>query len=315
MRKFASSAIGLVLFISGCSLMAAQAPSPTSTRMPTGFLSPYHTHTPQSATPIAIFEVTIPVTPSPTPTPFLHVITNDDTMLGLALRYGIKLEDLKAANPGVNPNAMSVGSKLVIPLNGIIVESVPTPTALPVQTSLPVCIETGDGSAWCIVGIRNVTESSLENLSAWVGLYDSQGENFVSQVAYAPLDILKPGDMMPLMAYFPAPLPDKYVARCEVLSALPVLAGDPRYLDAQVKTSAVEIIPAGNLATVTGQLLLPKGTATPSQVWVLVVAYDKENNIVGMRKWKSAGDTKFNTTVYSLGGVISHLEILAEARP
>jgi LysM repeat protein len=206
-RKRAAFAIGLVLFISGCSLMATQAPSPTSTRLPTGFLSPYHTQTAQPATPTATFEVTIPVTPSPTPTPFLHIITNDDTMLGLALRYGVKLEDLKAANPGVNPNAMSVGSKLVIPINGIVVESVPTPTAMPVHASQPVCIETGDGSTWCIVAIRNVTESSLENLSAWIGLYYPQGENIVSQVAYAPLDILKPGETMPLMAYFPAPLP------------------------------------------------------------------------------------------------------------
>ena len=133
MRQVAVFALGLVLLLAGCNPMKPQAPVLITTGLPTGNLSPYHSPTPQPATPTATFEVTIPVTPSPTPTPFLHIVTNDDTMLGLAFRYGVKLEDLKAANPGVNPNAMSVGSKLVIPINGIVVESVSTPTAMPVQ--------------------------------------------------------------------------------------------------------------------------------------------------------------------------------------
>ena len=75
------------------------------------------------------------------------------------------------------------------------------------------------------------------------------------------------------------------------------------------------IDPAGSQASVQGDLILPQGASTPSQVWVLAVAYDAQGNILGMRKWKSAGDTHFETIVYSLGGAIDHVEMLAEVRP
>lgn len=68
-------------------------------------------------------------------------------MLGLAFRYGVKLEDLKAANPGVDPNAMSVGMQLVIPIGGEIPEVLPTPTAMPLEAKQPRCYQAGDGMA------------------------------------------------------------------------------------------------------------------------------------------------------------------------
>jgi hypothetical protein len=236
-------------------------------------------------------------------------------MLGLAIQYGIKLEDLKAANPGVNPNAMSVGMQLIIPIGGEIPEILPTPTAIPVHTAQPRCYRAGDSGAWCIVALVNDTETSLENLSAWIGLYTTQGENITYQVAYAPLNILRPGSTIPLMAYFAPPLPEEFQARSEVTSALAVAADDTRYLDLEVDTGMVEIHQDGKEVVVSGEVILPKGVPKPSQVWVLAVAYDANEDIVGARKWKSAGETHFEITVYSLGGMINHVEVLTEVRP
>jgi LysM repeat protein len=242
-------------------------------------------------------------------------VTNEDTMLGLAFRYGVKLEDLKAANPGVDPNAMSVGMQLVIPIGGEIPEVLPTPTAMPVEAKQPRCYQAGDGGAWCVLALRNETETSLENLSAWIGLYTPQGENIASQVMYAPMNILQPGRTIPLMAYFAPPFPDEYEARSEVISALAVPPDDTRYLDLEVKTGKVEINPDGRQAVISGDVMLTSDVPTPSQVWVLAVAYDANGDIVGARKWKSAGETHFEITVYSLGGIIDHVEVLTEARP
>ncbi len=300
------------LLVVGCS---QKMPESTSTTVPTGVLTAYRTPTATASRPTPTINVTIPVTPSPTPTPFLHTITNDDTMLGLAFRYGVKLEDLKTANPKVNPNAMSVGSQLVIPVNTQAPENVSTPTVIPLRVQLPICYRSGDGGAWCVSSVRNDLKVSIENISIWIGLYDSGGENFASQVADAPLNILRPGSTMPLMAYYPPPLPDQFTAHNELLSAYPLSAEDDRYLDATVKTAQVTIQPDESLAEVSGEVVLPPGTATPSQVWVLVMAYDAQENILGVRKWKSAGETTFDTQVYSLGGVIDHVQFLVEARP
>jgi hypothetical protein len=47
----------------------------------------------------------------------------------------------------------------------------------------------------------------------------------------------------------------------------------------------------------------------------LAVAYDSDGNIVGARKWKSAGEKEFEFTVFSVAGAIDHIEMLSEARP
>ena len=104
-------------------------------------------------------------------------------------------------------------------------------------------------------------------------------------------------------------------AQGEVLSAFSVAADDQRYLDSQVKVDTVDINPDGGEATVSGEVVLPANSPTLSQLWVLAVAYDADGNIVGARKWKSAGEKEFEFTVFSVAGAIDHVEMLSEARP
>jgi membrane-bound lytic murein transglycosylase D len=46
-----------------------------------------------------------------------HSISRGETLGGLARRYGVSLELLRAANPGVEPRRLSIGQRLVIPLS------------------------------------------------------------------------------------------------------------------------------------------------------------------------------------------------------
>ena len=300
------------MLLSSCSQATVQA---TPTNVPTGVLTPYHTVTSTPTSPVSTVEVAIPVTPAPTATPFLHTITNDDTMLGIAYQYGITLEELQAANPGVDPHYLSVGKQLIIPINGEIPEIIPTPTAMPVHYEQPNCFRSGDEGIWCIVAVRNDMELSVENISVWIGLFTRQGEIIANQVTYAPLNILRPGSTIPVMAFFAPPIPSEYVARSELLSGLAVAADDGRYLDIQVKIKNIEISPDGTEVRVSGGLILDDSTSIPSQMWVLGVAYDLEGKIIGERKWESKGEKEFSFSVYSLGAMIDHVEVLVEVRP
>lgn len=311
-RKIATLILGLGLLLSSCSQATVQA---TPTVVPTGLLTPYKTVTPSPIQPTATIKVTIPITPSPTATPFFYSVKGNDTMLSIAYQFGISLEDLQAANPKVDPHYMGEGLKLIIPISGEVPEDLPTPTPVSVQSGQPKCYHAGDGGAWCIVTLSNELETSLENLSAWIGLYNAQGEIISNQVAYAPLNILRPGSTIPLMAYFAPPLPDQFLAQSEVLSGLVISADDTRYLDLQVNIGTVKINQDGKQATVSGDVIVSDDTPALSQLWALAVAYDISGNIVGARKWKSAGDTYFEITVYSLGDMIDHMEVLIEARP
>jgi LysM repeat protein len=300
------------LLISSCSQPTMLA---TPTLKPTGVLTPYLTRTPSPVVLATRAIVTIPITPAPTPTPYTHTVATGETMLGIAFQYGISLVELQAANPGVDPHFLSVGTQLIIPFNGEISETIPTITPVPVEWQQPECYRSGDGGAWCILSVKNQLETDVENLSALIALFTPQGSSIASQVAYSALNILRAGDTMPLMSYFPPPLPEGFEAQGELLSGLALASDDTRYLDLEANVSNVEINSDGNQAVVSGEVPLPGDMPKLSQLWALIVAYDANGKIIGARKWESGGETQFRMPVYSLGGKIDHVEVLIEARP
>ena len=273
-------------------------------------------------------------------------------MLGIALRYGVTLEELQAANPGVDPGFLVIGNALVIPIEGQLSGEIPLPTPLPVPWSAPRCYPSADGGLWCLILVTNDQSTALENLSAWISLYDAQGNPVGGQAAVAPLNLLPTGASMPLVAFFSPPLPDGLLPQGQLLSALAVEDANARYLSAEVQVSAVEISENGSQASVQGQVLVPQGSI-PSMVWIAFVAYDEVGEVVGMRKFDLGAPcglpstaeasstalptpatgtatftptpsatpaplvvcTPFEFTVYSLGPVIHRVEVLLEARP
>jgi LysM repeat protein len=308
------SGLLLVSLLSGC-----QSALPQTTSLPTttlGPLTPYWTPRPLIPTETLTPEVVIPLTPTPTSTPFTHVVAQGETMLGIALQYSITLEALQAANPGVDAQFLSVGTALIIPLAGVIQPEAPTPTPILVPWTAPLCYRTGDGGALCFLVVQNDRLIPLENLSAWIGLYTPSGDIVASQLAVGPLNILRPGQAMPLVVYFPSPLPVEFSARGELLSAGELAVGDSRYLDWPVILESMDIMGDGlRLAVLTGRIEPPANSQAPGQVWVVAVAYDQAGSVVGVRKWESAGEFSFELSVYSLRGPIERVELLVEVRP
>jgi len=275
----------------GLAACQAVAPvvTPTPSASPPGVLTPYHTPGPSSTptlpAPLPSLEA-LPVTPAPSPTPFTHAVAKGETMLGIAYQYSISLEDLLAANPGVDPQFLSVGTQLVIPLGGEVAAVQPTATPMAVGWQGPVCHRSADGGAWCFVLAQNEQIYGLENLSAWIGLFDEQGRPVAGQVAIGGLNLLPAGRALPLGTYFSPPLPEVFGAQFEPLTALAVLDGNARYLLVEARELAFEIAGDGGQAVSSGEIWLA-GPA-PSLVWVEAVAYDASGQVVGVRKWETA---------------------------
>ncbi len=315
-RRTASLLIILGLLFVSCSPERVTEQSlQSATQAATVALTPFYTHTPLSASPTATLQVKIPATPMPTATPFLHTLTNDDTLLGLAFRYGVSLEDLEAANPGIDPHYLTVGKQIIIPISSEITQTLSTPTPVPAMLEQTKCYPTGDQGAWCITAVKNDGQTSLENLSVGIGLFTLDGEAISSEVAYAPLNILRPGQTMPFMAYFSTPLVENYRAQSELLSGISVAEDDQRYLNPEIKLERVDMSADGKQATTRGEVVLPDEAPTPTELWVLSVAYNASGDIVGARKWKSDGEMRYVITVYSLADSIDHVDMLVEARP
>ncbi len=61
-------------------------------------------------------DATPPPTPTPTPTPMIYVVQSGDTLLKIALQYGVNVETLATRNGIDDPRSLRTGTKLIIPI-------------------------------------------------------------------------------------------------------------------------------------------------------------------------------------------------------
>jgi LysM repeat protein len=249
----------------------------------------------------------------------IYIVVQGDTLIGIAGRYGITPEMLIAANPGVQAAVLPVGTQLIIPAGDATPpESLPTPVPLSIQRAR--CWIESDGGLWCFALLPNPTADTLENLSAEFTLLDAGGHEFASGTAFGLLDILPPGESVPLAIHFPPQEKTEFSVTAHMLTALRLLSGDTRYLPVILENILVTVDSSGRTAQASGRVIM-SGAGTASTLWVLATAYDTEGNVVGVRRWESTsvlstgGLVSFDFLVSSVGPVIDRVKFLAEARP
>lgn len=251
-------------------------------------------------------------------------------MLGIALRYGILLEDLLAANPEVDPRFLSIDTVLIIPPGQETAVALVTPTPPALELPDPMCYPTAAADAWCFLLIENDQPYALENISAWIGIYDEEGQNVAGEVGITPLNLLPPAESMPVAVHFAGPLPETFTASHDRFTAFGVPDTGGRYLETRLTIEEVEISGNGLQAAIDGLIRLPARSAAAKLVWLLGVAYDAAGNVAGVRRFEmgelaadgeaepvmEGGETlPFAFEVFSLGPVIERVEVLVEARP
>lgn len=314
----------LILTIAGCTPRQAAAPAAPAP-VYAGTLKPYRTATPLPPTPTSAFSPT-PL-PSLTPTPQIYTVVKGDDLFGIALRFGVTLAELKAANPKVDPRIISIGTKLIIPQRSGSSVSTPTPavdqitpTPVPLTLGSPSCSPSADGGLWCFVVAQNSSGSGMENITAVISLYPSKGA-VQQQVAVAPLNHIPAGSSLPLAAFFPAPAPQQFTAAATLRTAMFQPADDQRYLAAKASEPLVTLAEGGRSARVQGEIELAAGQPTAGEVWLVAFAFDEQGNVVGLRKWTAAsglaaGKTMpYDVWVYSTGAAVERVTVQVEVYP
>lgn len=286
-------------------------------------LTPYLTLTPSpTSSPLPMGEGQGEGAPTAllTPTPFTYIIQAGDTMGALAQKFGVPLDVLIAANPGISPNAMPIGATLRIPTDQNNPTGESTPTPVPFIISQINCYPTLDNGMWCFALARNDSSDALENLSARISLHSADGGLVAAQDAIPPLNVIPPHASLPLTVFFPPPAPVGATPRAQILSSTILPAGDARYLPAALANMLTEIAPDGRTARVTGQVTLPAGSVPATTVWVVAVAYDAADRVVGFRRWEGSGlvpggSLTFQLAVASIGSRVTRVDVFVEARP
>ena len=305
----------LLFLLTACARQQAE-----STSLPVDLI-PFATSTPNPLRPSGPEGLVTPEAPLSSPTPFTYTVQTGDTMSSIALKFGVSMADLQAANPEISANAMSVGQVLNIPSNPDNPSGEPTPTPAPFTIQQIECYPTADKGMWCFVLVHNDFSEFMENVSAQVTLVDANNATLASQTALLPLNILPPDTSLPLTVFFSPEIPLDAKPQVQVLTAIRLLPNDERYLPAIINNTLVQVNADGRSAHITGQVLLPGQAKAASQVWVTGTAYDDTGGVVGFRRWESSaglspgGSLPFEFMVSSIGGKIARVEFAVEARP
>ena len=309
-----------ILGLYGCSPQNSIIDStPTIEWLITPYLSKTATKIPSEKTNLPNTNQAVTLVPSPTPTPVIYTIVKGDTFSSIAFHHGIKLNDLIAANPRIDPNFLTIGITVTIPISGSNSSTLLFPTPIPIGISSPICYPDSTGGQWCLVLVENTQSYNIENISANFYLVASNQET-VNKLAFSPLNVLPAGKSIPLIAYFPPPNPAEFQPRADLISVIPMPADTERYLNPIIKNQIIEISDLGLQAVVSGEVSIQENKPA-AQIWIIAVAYNQEGNPVGYRKWESINpllkgeNLSFEFKVYSLGPPIDYVELLIEARP
>lgn len=321
MNKRSILVLGLVLLLpllAGC-VEKEVSDTPAVVETPV-VLNPYLTATATEFS-LSVNQITSTLLPEPTGTPQTHVVKKGEDLGGIAYKYGVTVSAILEANPGVDPRFLSVGASLVIPaaIEKVDAENLPHPTPVAVDLKMPKCYGTSDGGAWCFLMVNNPLETAVENVLVQVQVVE--GDRLITETATTPLNLIPPGGSLPVGIFFPSPLPETFRTEATILTALPRMVDDQRYLPADINDLQVDVHPDGISATVAGKVMLIDEGVDFGVVWVALAAFDSQGSIVGIRRWESQSGSSsenpliFEAKVYSTGGKIDRVLAWVEARP
>jgi LysM repeat protein len=312
-----SISFSLILLMCGCSDATEVIPV-----QPTTTLRPYFPFSPTSTSTHPIPTITAQPTLGPTATPFVHIVRKEDTLLGIAIRYGVSLEEILAANPGINPTILSIDQQIIIPGPGGDSASnfLPVATPFPLLLSEVKCYPTATEHLWCISTLENKEGFPLEGVSVEILLLNENGEVLESGLTFSPLNLIPEGGIIPFSVLFPSSSAGYAYAVAIPVTAYRASNIEERYLPLEWNLQTNQ--PGENRKTwsITGRLdLHGEGEKITNRVSILAIGLDTEGEIVGFRQLVigselRSGDTvPFEMEIFSVGPPINHIEILAEA--
>ncbi len=317
------------LFLSSCGpkpnipAILPPEPSHTPTRVPsatpTFAPSPSHTASPSPTT-----------IPTSTPEPVTFKVGRNDDMFSVALYFGVSLEALKTANPQVIPNAMSIGTELIIPITptpGMDSETEPSPSALTSTGSAPevsayksYCYRDAIKAVYCFSLIENDSDEALENVSLLVTLSDETGKT-TQTIATTLINVVPPHSSLPAASYFLPEWGETLTASAELDFQLPYAEGETRYLEAEAIEQKVDYVYNNKAAKVQGVITFKNKNTVLMTLNIVAVAYDENGAVLGMRRHQpiessnTSANVPYSFTVYSMAGDIHHVEVFVEAMP
>ncbi len=268
----------------GCGGQVVSGSTPTQASLAIILPSPTArpTFSPQMLTPIPTN------TPAPTPTPVVHIVQPGDTLLGIALQYGVTLDALQQINGVLRPETLQIGQQIIIPVGDLSPSDaangaeflLPTPVPAAVVITNTARYLTLVGSLWVLGEVYNPTGEPAENVQVRVSLMDEDGREIANDLTFTVLDFVPAAGRSPFGVLFADPPLGVAGFQAIIVRAEPSYNNAYRY--AQLQVTAAQIERVGALYRVTGAVT-NTGGANALDALITVTVYDATQRIAGYR--------------------------------
>ncbi|MCX6055295.1 MAG: LysM domain-containing protein [Chloroflexi bacterium] len=287
-------------------------------------LTPYGTGTlTPTLTATSLYSPTETLVPTLTPTPRIYTVSDQDTLIVIAFKNGITLDELMAANPDVDPYMLSVGMTLWIPApkgTGT-TQIASTPTPFPLKMGDPDCTPALSGGLFCVANITNQQTFSLENITVDFLLTDLETGEIMVQTGLLPLNRVQTGVTLPLYAYFPPPVFMNPKVAVQIRTSMSGNQNGTQNSEVVFEEPGVVIGKNGLSAAITVKAVLDASGTQPGKVSIAAVAFDGHGQMIGIRRYESPnvinpGETiALSMEIYSTGEKIDRVEFYGEIIP
>jgi len=282
----------LSMLLGGCNghVISGSTPTPASLAVSLAMPTVLPTLIPQVLTPAPTN------TPAPTPTPIVHIIQPGDTLLGIALQYGVTLDELFQVNGVLKPELLQIGQAVVIPVPGSVGKSTnnnsgaviaPTQPPLPVQVEHAARYQTPVGSVWTLGEVFNSTNQPIENVQVRVSLIDATGVEVDSALPFVALDAIPPGGRAPFSVLFESPPVNVTDFQAFVVRADPSYNYNTRY--ATLEVSDLQTKQEGTQYRVSGKVT-NTGATNVAGAQAVITLYDDKGHVAGFRQYALPDD-------------------------
>lgn len=238
-------------------------------------------------------------TPAPSPTPQQYIVQAGDTLLDIALRYGITLDDLRAANAGTDLSLLQIGQTLNLPAAPLPAEvALQSPSAdmaapsLALAAEVPECYATRAGGVLCLGRVINDTALPAEGVTLDVRLVQGDGGLAAQEAAALEQMTLPPTSFAPYRAQFDVSWalyrsmglqPRATVTRAEAALNYEARFAVPALRDVQTQTEPGRFIVTA--------LLVNEEAGSIDGVRAVVTVLDAAGRVIGYRVVTFAGRT------------------------
>lgn len=194
-RRF--MAVFISVWVVGCSITYDAAPTLSPTQLPKVTLTAHVPVSPTSQfTPASSLILPVVVTS----TPVVYTVQPGDTLLQIALRYGIDPALLQAVNGGMEPRSLQIGQQLTIPHPSFDAQGMPVlPTSTPLALTItpPNCYATPTDHILCLGQVTNPLPQAIERVTILVRLLRQDGSLLIESEAGIEQNMIPPGGSAP----------------------------------------------------------------------------------------------------------------------